>query len=64
MFNMAKYFCNTCLGITFSLRYMTSGKWAKPKGLPQYCKKCNVIEPQKQCIVGLNKIKRMREVNT
>jgi len=62
MLNMAKYFCNTCLGLTFSLRYMTNGKWAKPRGLPQYCKTCNVIEPQKKCIVGLNKIKKMREV--
>lgn len=39
---------------------MTNGKWAKPKGLPQYCKTCNVIDSQKNCISGLNKIKKMR----
>lgn len=60
---MGKYFCHKCYGLTFSLRYMTNGKWLKPKGNPQYCKSCNLIESQRNCISGLSKIKKLREVN-
>lgn len=60
MADMGKYFCNKCSSLTFSLRYMTNGKWEKPKGLPQYCRNCNLIESQKDCIIGLNRIKKIR----
>jgi len=39
---------------------MTDGKWEKPRGLPQYCRNCNLIEMQKECIAGLNKMKKIR----
>lgn len=47
---MGKYFCRKCKNLTFSLRYMTQGKWQKPKGHPQYCSKCDLIELQKNCV--------------
>jgi len=56
---VGKYFCKKCHSLTFSLRYMTQGKWQKPRGFPQYCSNCNLIEPQKSCISGLNKMKRI-----
>jgi len=57
---MSKYFCNKCFSLTYSLRFIYKKNWSKPKGLPQYCRKCNLIQPQKNCIGGLSKMKKHR----
>jgi len=34
--------CLVCNNTTFSIRYMTKRIWGKPKGKPQWCKKCDI----------------------
>lgn len=49
---MGKFFCPKDKVLTYSLRYVFNEKWEKPKGNPQYCRKCNKTFPQDQCLVG------------
>lgn len=51
---MGKFFCPKCKILTYGLRYIFQEKSKRPKGDPQYCKKCMRTFPQVECIGGEN----------
>lgn len=57
---MSKFYCKKCLGLTFSLRYMKEHDWLKPKPNVQYCENCLTIKSEKECLKGVQELKKTR----
>lgn len=49
---MGKWFCPKCKILTYGLRYIFNERSEKPKGDPQYCRKCHTTFSQSNCLAG------------